>query len=160
MKTTGIRPRLTNGHAGFRREGPTMNRWHLVFLPIAAVLLVAGAVWGGNRKMIEQRVEELDRINREVVQQVPDLPRDGRVHVRAKVKPDAKVEILESEVIRPARPTAPKAPAPDDGLPSLRSALRDRARGVAQIRPYRDDNRNGEYPRFRDALIATLVKRP
>ena len=134
-----------------------MKRWPLFFLSIAAALLLAGAAWGGNRKMIEKRVEELDQVNRQVVQQVPDLPRDGRVHVRAKVKPDDKVEILETEVIQTPQAAAPKA-TPDGGLRSLRSALRDRARGTAQIRPYRDDNRNGEYPRFRDALIATWIK--
>ncbi len=136
-----------------------MKRWPLFFLSIAAALLLAGTAWGGNRKIIEKRVEQLDQINRQVVQQVPDLLRDGRVHVRAKVKPDAKVEILEAEVIRTPEATAPKAAA-DGGLRSLRSALRDRARGIAQIRPYRDDNRNGEYPRFRDTLIATWIKRP
>jgi hypothetical protein len=138
-----------------------MKRWHLFPLWVAAALLWGGTAWGGNRKMIDQRVQELDRINREVVQQLPDLPRDGRVHVRAKVQPDAKkVEILESEVIPPPRSEARNPAAPDDSLRSLSSALRDRARGAAQIRPYRDDNRNGEYPRFREALIATLAKRP
>ena len=136
-----------------------MKRLSHIILFIAMLALTTGA-WGGNRDMIERRVKELDRLNREVIQQVPDLPRNGQVHIRAKIAPDGRAEVLEAETIRTPRVATPAPVTGDESVPSLRSALRDRARGAAQIRPYRDDNSDGLYPRMRDALVAALPNRP
>ena len=138
-----------------------MNRWHDVIILAAAVFLAAaGIVWGGNREMIERRIQELDRLNRGVVQQVPDLPRDGQVRVRAQVEPDGTARFLETEVIPPPRAAA-RVPAPaGETVSSLGSALKDRARGEAQMHGFRDDNADGRYTRLRDALAAFFGKRP
>ena len=138
-----------------------MNRWHDVTILAAAVFLAAaGIAWGGNREMIERRIEELDRLNRSVVQQVPDLPRDGQVHIRAQVEPDGTARLMETEVI-PSPPAVPQMPAPaGETVPGLGSALKNRARGEAQVRGFRDDNSDGRYTRLRDALAAFFGKRP
>ena len=133
---------------------------HSYIILFIAMLALATSAWAGNRDMIERRVKELDRLNREAVQQVPDLPRNGQVHLRAKITPGGKAEVLEAETIRTPRVATPTTVTGDESVPSLKSALRDRARGVAQIRPYRDDNTDGRYPRMRDALIAALANRP
>lgn len=36
--------------------------------------------------MVEERTNELDELNKEAVQQIPDLPKDGTVELKAKVK--------------------------------------------------------------------------
>lgn len=37
----------------------------------------------GNKEMVEKTVSELDSLNREVVQQIPELPRDGHIRIKA-----------------------------------------------------------------------------
>ena len=37
----------------------------------------------GNKEMVEKSVSELDSLNREVVQQIPELPRDGHIRIKA-----------------------------------------------------------------------------
>jgi hypothetical protein len=146
-----------------------MKRWPKLVLWLSIGILAAATAWGGNREMVERRVQELDALNRSVVQQIPELPRDGQVKLKARVKPDGTTELIETEIVRPRatneiiRPRV-KAEAPpavadeDENGTGLRSALRSRGRGEAQIRPYRDDNSDGRYPRLRDALAAYFGK--
>jgi len=138
-----------------------MNRWAKCILFCCVVILAAAPVWGGNRKMVEQRVEALDELNRSVVQQVPDLPKDGSVKIKARVAPDGKADIMESEVIRPRDPakTPARPTVKEEELPSLKSAFAHRSRGEARIRPYLDDNSDGRYPRLRDALAANFGRK-
>ena len=42
--------------------------------------------WAGNKAMVEERTKELDELNKEAVQQIPDLPKDGTVELKANVK--------------------------------------------------------------------------
>jgi hypothetical protein len=59
---------------------------------LLVLLLATGAVtmgWceivqAGNTRMVEQRVWRLDRINKEVVQGIPDLPKNGTVALKAR----------------------------------------------------------------------------
>jgi hypothetical protein len=133
-----------------------MNRWLKLIVCCCAGVLAAAPVWGGNREMIEQRVEELDALNRSVVQQIPDLPQNGTVKIKARVAPDGKAEILESEVIRPQAPAKTPPVLKEEDLPTVKSAFARRACGGAQVRPYLDDNSDGRYPRLRDALAANF----
>ncbi len=60
-----------------------------------------GLSLAGNGPMVEKNINELDRINNEAVRQIPDLPRNGSVDLKANVKMEgdkAKVEILEKNV--------------------------------------------------------------
>lgn len=36
--------------------------------------------------MVEETVKEMDDLNKQAVQQVPDLPKDGQVDIKARVK--------------------------------------------------------------------------
>lgn len=42
--------------------------------------------WAGNKAMVEQRTKELDELNKQAVEQIPDLPQDGTVELKANVK--------------------------------------------------------------------------
>ena len=56
----------------------------------------------GNAPMVEKSVEQLNRLNEQAVKQIPDLPRDGKVEIKAKVTGDGEketIEILEKNVI-------------------------------------------------------------
>lgn len=42
--------------------------------------------WAGNKAMVEQRTRELDELNKQAVEQIPDLPQDGTVELKANVE--------------------------------------------------------------------------
>jgi len=39
----------------------------------------------GNREMVETRTQEMDDLNKQMVGQIPDLPKDGKVDAKARV---------------------------------------------------------------------------
>lgn len=41
------------------------------------------SAYAGNSKMVEKSVETLDKINKEAVRQIPDMPADGRIELKA-----------------------------------------------------------------------------
>lgn len=132
-----------------------MKRYPTLLALTVATTLAAGTAWAGNRAMVEKRIEELDRLNRSVVRQVTDLPREGRVNVRARVRPEGTVDILESEIL-PAPDRTPKTPADRTEAPPLRNAIQRFHPDRAQVAPYRDANSHGRYPSFREALVAAF----
>ncbi len=55
----------------------------------------------GNKEHIEKRVEDIDHMNKEIVQDFPDIPQYGTIEYKAHVKDgekDPKVEILEKNI--------------------------------------------------------------
>ncbi|MCK5232587.1 MAG: hypothetical protein KAR13_20095, partial [Desulfobulbaceae bacterium] len=58
----------------------------------------------GNKEMVEKNVRELDTLNREVIQQIPELPSDGHVRVKARITQTGvkrEIDILHTEIILP-----------------------------------------------------------
>lgn len=51
--------------------------------------------WAGNKKMVEETVQEMDDLNKQAVQQVPDLPKDGRVDIKADVRYEKKKPVFD-----------------------------------------------------------------
>ena len=51
--------------------------------------------WAGNKKMVEKTVEELDDLNKQAVQQIPDLPENGKVDMKARVKYEKKKPVFD-----------------------------------------------------------------
>ncbi len=64
-----------------------------------------------NKRMIEQSGEELLKLNEQAVRQVPNLPSEGKVQLKAKVYPQAddtyRIEILESKVTEKPKDVTP-----------------------------------------------------
>jgi len=76
------------------------------------IALSAGIVYGGNKEMVEKNIVELDKLNKEAVGKIPDLPSDGEVHLKANISTkDGKkeIEIIELQVV-PAAPAKPADP--------------------------------------------------
>ncbi len=59
----------------------------LCWLAVTGVALVGSAMFAiaGNKEMVEETVQELDELNIQAVEQVPDLPKDGTVNLKAGV---------------------------------------------------------------------------
>ncbi len=54
--------------------------------------------------MIEKNVNELDSLNKEVVQQIPELPSHGRVRVKARISQTGdkrRINIFQREILLP-----------------------------------------------------------
>ena len=63
-----------------------MNKLILLILALAAgvsLFVSVSVALAGNKEMVEKSVNELDSLNREVMQQIPELPRDGHIRVKA-----------------------------------------------------------------------------
>lgn len=46
---------------------------------------ICSYAWAGNKQMVEKTVEEMDELNKQAVQQIPDLPESGKVNIKADV---------------------------------------------------------------------------
>jgi hypothetical protein len=58
----------------------------LLLLPLAAAAVaVSRPACAGNLEMVEKNVEELESLNKEALGQIPQLPRDGRIDLKAYV---------------------------------------------------------------------------
>ncbi len=67
-----------------------------VFIMLA--VFVAGSYtlsWAGNKQMVEKTVEELDDLNKQAVKQIPDLPEDGKVDMKARVTYEKKKPVFD-----------------------------------------------------------------
>ncbi len=63
-----------------------MNKSILLPLALAAgvsLFVSVSVALAGNKEMVEKSVSELDSLNREVMQQIPELPRDGHIRIKA-----------------------------------------------------------------------------
>lgn len=56
-------------------------------LVLIFLFLALPETFAGNRKMIEQRISELDSLNKQVVSGIPALPRYGKIGIKAKITP-------------------------------------------------------------------------
>ena len=63
-----------------------MNKLILLTLALTAgvsLFVFLSVALAGNKEMVEKSVTDLDSLNREVVQQIPELPRDGHIRIKA-----------------------------------------------------------------------------
>ncbi len=63
------------------------GRLFLSILTAGSLLLVItwNQIFAGNLEMVEESVKELDELNKKAVQQIPDLPENGTVDLKANV---------------------------------------------------------------------------
>ncbi len=60
------------------------KRTRLAWLVAAVLFLAPGAgSWAGNEKIIDERTRELEELNKRAVEQVPDIPGNGTIHIKA-----------------------------------------------------------------------------
>jgi len=74
------------------------------FVAWLALLICLPTAWtfAGNKKMVEKEVAELDAANKQVLSELPELPANGQVKVKARFHGERggnEVEILQSNII-------------------------------------------------------------
>lgn len=81
------------------------------------LVLLAPACWAGNNEMVNKKVEELDKINKEALSQINDIPSQGKIDFKANVSVrDGKqlIEIIEKNIA--LRPEGTKTNEPAGGI--------------------------------------------
>lgn len=71
------------------------------FILFQGIGLFPMTLWAGNKEHVEKRVEDLDHMNKDIVQGFPDIPQYGTIEYKAHVKEGEsgpKVEILEQNI--------------------------------------------------------------
>lgn len=73
-----------------------------VLIVAAGILAAEPDAMGGNKKMVEKSVREMDLLNRDVVYRIQDIPANGRIHVKAKINYSGgkrQISIQEKKII-------------------------------------------------------------
>jgi hypothetical protein len=73
----------------------------LVIKCVFALVITCSLTWAGNEEVIEERIEELDALNKEVIKQVPGVPENGKINLKAGIiQKDGTVDltILQKEI--------------------------------------------------------------
>jgi hypothetical protein len=125
----------------------------LVFLLACAVPLQAG-----NKRLIEKRVKQLDELNRKAVEQIPNLPRNGQVKLKTRVRPAGdgmRFAPIEKQIVT-TRVLASAPQRPPEQYQSFRSGLRAFLQGDSEIRPAHTQPPESAYTPFRQGLRGYL----
>ncbi len=73
-----------------------------VLIVAVGILAAAPAAMGGNKEMVEKNVREMDLLNKDVVYRIPDIPANGRIHIKAKINYSGgkrQISIQEKKII-------------------------------------------------------------
>ena len=52
------------------------------------VITISSLLWAGNREMVEKRMDELDKLNKEAVNQIAGQPEGGIINIRVRAIPE------------------------------------------------------------------------
>jgi len=119
------------------------------------VITVSSLLWAGNRDMVEKRVDELDKLNKEAVSRIAGQPESGKINIKVRVIPERdgyRFETVDKETT---------ASIPDTFLPqqdenkffTFREGIARLAQKKPSITPYKSYSNDGEYTSFKDAII-------
>jgi hypothetical protein len=123
-------------------------------ISIFFVISMSSFLWAGNRKMVENRVDELDRLNREAVKQVAGEPESGVINIKVRVIPEKNGWRIESFDEKKQPATDALQPGRDeDGTFTLSEGIKRLSKKKPSITPYRNFGNEGEYISFKDAII-------
>jgi len=119
------------------------------------VITASSLLWAGNREMIEKRVGELDKLNKEAVNRIAGQPESGKINIKVRVIPEKdgyRFEAVDKETT---------SSMPDTLLPqqdenkffTFREGIARIANKKPSITPYKSYSNDGEYISLKDAII-------
>jgi hypothetical protein len=59
------------------------------FVPVFLIVCFFSISFAGNKDMVDERIQEMDDLNKQMVKQIPGLPRDGKVDAKARVSSES-----------------------------------------------------------------------
>lgn len=118
-------------------------------------LIISAPIQAGNRDMIENRLDELDKLNKEAVKQTAGQPGSGIINIKVRAIPGKdgyRFEAIDKEKTSAIEHTALTQESNDKYF-TFREGMARLAKGESLIAPYRNYDNEGEYISFRDAII-------
>ena len=119
------------------------------------VITVSSLLWAENREMVEKRVDELDKLNKEAVNRIAGQPESGKINIKVRVIPEKdgyRFEAVDKETT---------SSVPDTLLPqqdenkffTFREGISRLVNKKPAITPYKSYSNDGEYISFKDAIV-------
>ena len=65
------------------------------FVPVFLFVSFFSISFAGNKEMVDERIKEMDDVNKQMVKQIPGLPMNGKVDAKAKVSSESGKIIFE-----------------------------------------------------------------
>jgi len=68
---------------------------------VFVLVLTCSLSWAGNEEIIKERIQELDAMNKDVIEQVPDIPEDGEIRLKGDIiknEGSIDISILQKEI--------------------------------------------------------------
>jgi hypothetical protein len=129
---------------------------HIVFLIILFFpLLSSSLLMAGNVDMVENRVDELDKLNMEAVDQIAGKPGKGIINLKVRAIPGKdgyKFVPIEKEPAQ-SGPDNVLSDSGEDRFFTFRDGIARLTNKKPAITPYKNLSNEGEYITFKDAVI-------
>ncbi|MDQ1330368.1 MAG: hypothetical protein QG578_631 [Thermodesulfobacteriota bacterium] len=61
------------------------NRILICILTVCLISSFFSTTYAGNKEMVDERIQEMDDQNKQMVKQIPGIPKDGKVDAKARV---------------------------------------------------------------------------
>jgi len=119
------------------------------------VITISSLLWAGNREMVEKRIGELDKLNKEAVNQIAGQPESGIINISVRAIPEKEGYRFEPKV-KETTSSMPATFLPQESggkLFSFREGIARLANNKPAITPYKFYGNEGEYISFKDAII-------
>jgi len=65
------------------------SRRGICLLSVCLIACFFSPSYAGNKDMVDERIQEMDDLNKQMVKQIPGLPKDGQVDAKAKVSSES-----------------------------------------------------------------------
>lgn len=119
------------------------------------VITASSLLWAGNREMIGNRVDELDKLNKEAVKQIAGQPEKGKINIKIRVIPEKdgyRFEPVGDEKTSSKQDVL--LPQTDENkFFSFLEGIARIVRKKPSITPYKSYAGDGEYVSFKDSVV-------
>ncbi len=118
------------------------------------VITATSLLWAGNREMVEKRVDELDKLNKEAVNRIAGEPESGKINFKVRVIPEKdgfRFESVEKETAS-SMPDTLMPQHDENKFFSFREGIARLVHKKPSITPYKSYSNEGEYISFQDAI--------
>ena len=133
-----------------------MKKFMVFFIILSFFLIVSAPSQGrGNRDMVENRIDELDKLNKEAVNQIAGKPGSGIINIKVRAIPGKdgyRFEPIDKETTS-SMPETLLPQESGDKFFTFREGIARLANNKPAITPYKRYGNEGEYISFKDAII-------
>lgn len=132
-----------------------MKKFMVILIVLSLLLIVSGSSAAGNRDMVENRVDELDRLNKEAVKQIAGKPESGTINLKVRAIPGKDGYRFET-IHKETTSSMPDTLLPQESVDkffTFREGISRLANNKPAITPYKRYGNEGEYISFKDAII-------